>query len=113
MQPLELLLTLISTLGGLELIKFLLNRKIFSRKEEATVVSLERQNERDHIKYLEERLAERDSKIDTIYLELRKEQAEKLEILREKHTIELELREANVKKCVVRGCSGRKPPSEY
>ena len=59
------------------------------------------------------RIAERDAKIDGLYAELRLEQKAKLEEVHKRHEVELELAEANVKKCHKRGCSDRQPPSDY
>ena len=53
-----------------------------------------------------------DAKIDTIYVELRQEQAEKLQLIYDKHELELKLKEAEIKKCDVRGCTNRQPPSD-
>ena len=110
-------LALISALGGLEAIKwivnFYVNRKTNARKEDATADSMEDENERKQVNWLEKRLAERDAKIDAIYVELRQEQAEKLQFIYDKHELELKLKEAEIKKCDVRGCSNRQPPSDY
>ena len=62
---------------------------------------------------LEERLAQRDSKIDALYIELRQVQGEKLELIYEKHALELRLKEASVRRCDVRGCARRKPPTDF
>ena len=42
-----------------------------------------------------------------------KEQAEKLQLIHDKHELELRLKESEIKKCDVRGCSNRQPPSDY
>ncbi|WP_298047029.1 hypothetical protein [uncultured Bacteroides sp.] len=110
-------LALIGALGGLEAIKwianFYVNRKTNARKEDAAADAAENENERKQVAWLEERIAQRDAKIDTIYVELRQEQAEKLQLIYDKHELELKLKEAEIKKCDVRGCSNRQPPSDY
>lgn len=110
-------LTILGALGGLEAIKwmvnFYVNRKTNARKEDATADSMEDENERKQVDWLEKRLAERDAKIDAIYVELRQEQAEKLQFIHDKHELELKLKEAEIKKCDVRGCNNRQPPSDY
>lgn len=110
-------LALIGALGGLEAIKWLanfyVNRKTNARKEDATADSMENENERKQVDWLEKRLAERDTKIDAIYAELRQEQAVHLEDIHKKHELELRLKEAEIKKCDVRGCTNRQPPSDY
>lgn len=110
-------LAILGAIGGLEAIKwivnFYVNRKTNARKEDATADSMEDENERKQVDWLEKRLAERDAKIDAIYVELRQEQAEKLQLIHDKHELELKLKEAEIKKCDVRGCSNRQPPSDY
>lgn len=110
-------LAIIGALGGLEAIKwianFYVNRKTNARKEDAAADSMENENERKQVDWLEKRLAERDMKIDSIYTELRQEQAVHLEDIHKKHELELRLKEAEIKKCDVRGCINRQPPSDY
>ena len=110
-------LTILGALGGLEAIKwvvnFYVNRKTNARKEDAAADAAENENERKQVAWLEERIAQRDTKIDAIYVELRQEQAEKLQLIYDKHELELRLKESEIKKCDVRGCSNRQPPSDY
>ena len=68
---------------------------------------MESENERKQIAWLEERIAQRDAKIDTIYVELRQEQAAHLD------EIQLKLKEAEAKRCDVHRCDRRQPPSDY
>ena len=77
------------------------------------MVAAENENERKQVSWLEERLAERDKKIDALYIELRTEQAARLEEVHRRHEVELQLAEAEVKKCHKRGCNDRIPPSDY
>ena len=65
------------------LVTFWVNRKTNARKEDATADSMENENERKQVDWLE------------------------------KHELELKLKEAEIKKCDVRGCSKRQPPSDY
>ena len=70
-------LTILGALGGLEAIKwmvnFYVNRKTDARKEDASADSMEDENERKQVDWLEDRIAQRDTKIDAIYVELRNE----------------------------------------
>lgn len=70
-------LTILGALGGLEAIKwmvnFYVNRKTDARKEDAAADAAENENERNQVAWLEERIAQRDAKIDAIYVELREE----------------------------------------
>lgn len=108
---------LVTALGGVEGIKQLLKwwmfRKTDARKEDASADAVENENERKQVDWLEKRMAERDAKIDGLYIELRKEQSDKLQVIHEKHELELRLKEAEIKKCDVRGCPNRQPPSDY
>ena len=110
-------LAILGAVGGTSTITwavtFWVNRKTNARKEDASADAMENENERKQIAWLEERIAQRDAKIDTIYVELRQEQAEKLQLIHDKHELELKLKEAEIKKCDVHGCSNRQPPSDY
>lgn len=117
MMQMTTLLAFITAMGGLEAVKwairFITCRKTDARKEQASVVSLEEENRRKKVDWLEERLAQRDEKIDGLYDELHKEQADKLVWINRCHEVELRQKELEIKKCEVRGCAGRIPPSEY
>lgn len=111
------IITLAGALGGIEgLIQFgkwWLNRKLIARQEAATVEATEEQNDRTQTDWLERRVTERDSKIDTLYRELREAQQAHLEEVHAHHETQLKLTEADCKKCLKRGCPDRLPPSEY
>jgi len=111
------ILTIVAGIGGIqgviELVKWWRGREVHDRQDVADVVAVENENERKQISWLEERLAERDRKIDAIYAELRAEQTARLEEVHRRHEVELKLAEAEVKKCHKRGCDDRIPPSDY
>lgn len=94
-------------------ITFWANRKTDARKEVATADSMEDENERKQVAWLEDRVSLRDVKIDSLYNELRKEQAEKLDWIHKYHELELKDKELAYRKCDVRACSNREPPSDY
>ena len=110
------LLALIGALGGLEAIKwvvnFYVNRKTNARKEDAAADAAENENERKQIAWLEERIAQRDAKIDALYIELRHEQQAKLEEIHKRHGIELQLKDAEYNRCEMpdNECHRRIPP---
>ncbi|WP_270436358.1 MULTISPECIES: hypothetical protein [Bacteroides] len=110
-------LAILGAIGGLEAIKwivnFYVNRKTNARKEDATADSMEDENERKQVDWLEKRLAERDAKIDTIYVELRQEQAAHLDEIHKRHETELKLKESDMKRCEVRKCLEREPQTGY
>ena len=98
------ILAFISALGGMEAIKWglnwLVNRKTEARRSEAGVNSLENENQRD-------------TRIDALYNELHKEQTEKQEWINRCHEAEITCKELEAKRCFIRGCPNRQPPSEY
>lgn len=120
----NLIVTLIATLGGFEGIRWAitawLNRKTDARKEDASADGMEIQNllniikaQTEQIDNQEKRMSARDEKVDFLYRENNKLRSEQLDLIREKHELELRLKEAEIKKCDVRGCADRKPPSDY
>ena len=96
------ILAFFTAMGGLEAVKWLVRyitcRKTDARKEEASVNSMEEENRRKKVDWLEERLTQRDEKIDGLY---------------KCHEVELIQKESEVKKCEIRGCVKRMPPSDY
>lgn len=96
-------LAVIGALGGFEAIKwivnFYVNRKTNARKEDASADSMEDENERKQVDWLEDRIAQRDMKIDTIYVELRNEQNDKLSWIHKCHELELQLIDAEHNRC--------------
>ena len=111
------ILALIGGAGGMqgivELVKWWRGRKTRERQDTAAVVAAENDNDRKQVDWLEKRLAERDGKIDHLYEELRTEQNARLDEIHRRHEVELQLAEAEVKKCHKRGCAERIPPSDY
>ena len=111
------ILAFITAMGGLEAVKWIVRyiscRKTDARKEEASVCNLEKENRRKKVDWLEDRLTQRDEKIDGLYIELRKDQEEKINWIPKCHEVELIKKESEVKKCEIRGCTQRMPPSDY
>ena len=117
-------LAILGSIGGLEAIRwgvtFWVNRKTNARKEDASADGMEIQNllniinaQSTQIDNQEKRMAVRDSKVDFLYLENNKLRSEQLELIKDRHELELRLKEAEIKKCDVRGCANRQPPSDY
>ena len=113
----NLIITLLATLGGFEGVRWgisaWINRKTNARKEDAAADAAENENERKQVAWLEERIAQRDAKIDALYVELRQEQAAHLEEVHKRHEIELKLTESDMKRCEVRKCLDREPQTGY
>ena len=117
-------LMILGAFGGLEgirwVITFWVNRKTDARKEDASADGMEIQNllsiikaQTEQIDNQEKRMGARDEKVDFLYRENNKLRSEQLDLIREKHELELRLKEAEIKKCDVRGCNNRQPPSDY
>ena len=117
-------LAIIGAIGGSSTltwaVTFWVNRKTNARKEDASADGAEIQNLLTVINTLKEEIAritseksKRDEKVDYLYAELRKSEEKVLDLIREKHELELRLKEAEIKKCDVRGCPNRQPPSDY
>lgn len=68
--------------------------------------------ERKQVDWLEDRIAQRDTKIDAIYVELRNEQNDKLIWIHKCHELELQLKDAEHNRCdrPDNDCSRRIPP---
>lgn len=99
--------------GVIELLKYWRSRHTTQRQEVAAVVAVENENRSREIDRLEKRVQQRDEKVDAIHMELRAVQKEKLQLMQDNAELRLQLKEAEIKKCVVRGCGTRKPSSEY
>lgn len=110
-------MALAGTVGGVqglaEAVRWWQSRKLRRREDEASVVAMENENRRLQIDWLEKRLSERDAKIDALYSELREEQSLRIGEIHCRHEAELKLTDAEARKCLVRGCDRRQPPSEY
>lgn len=111
------IINLLTVLGGFEALKwvvnFFVNRRTNARKEGASATSLEHENEKVRTDWLEERISQRDARIDALSVIIRRLEEEKLSILKEKHEVELKRQAAEFRKCTVPGCIDRKPPSDY
>lgn len=110
------ILTIVTTLGGIEAFKWGVtawrNRKTDARKEDAAADEMEINNTKNQITWLEDRITQRDLKIDALYVELRQEQSAKLEEIHKRHETELALKDAEHSRCDMSDgdCSRRIPP---
>ena len=116
---LEEVFKILTVLGGFEglkwLITFWVNRKSNARKEDASADAMVDENYRKQVGWLEERVAQRDAKIDTLYVEFREEQAEKLSWIHKCHELELQLKDAEHNRCdrPDSECGRREPPRRH
>lgn len=112
-MEIEVILTVIGALGGFESVKWLLSRRTNRLKDEAEIKTVEIENYLKREERLEQRLHERDVKVDTIYRDLRNTEVKILELTKKINKLELDNEVLNVKRCDVRGCALRQPPGEY
>jgi len=105
--------TVIASLGGREFFVWLANRKALARKETAHAHDAEIAVHLRQLERYEQRLTERDEKVDALYRELREEQKRNLELIEQVDNLELEVKLGSLQKCEVRGCASRQPPSTY
>lgn len=117
-------LAILGTLGGIEAIKWAANailyRKTNARKEDASADAAEITNLLSIIEKLnkqieryDERLKQRDDKVDAIYRDWRSSQNEVQVWTQRFHELELRSKEAEVRRCDVRGCPNRIPPGDF
>lgn len=99
-----IVISLVSTLGGIELIKLLFYRKTYRRKEEAEALGSEVKAFSEYIAKYEERIASRDNKIDELYLQLREAQKEILALMERVDRLELEKDVLALQKCSNKEC---------
>jgi hypothetical protein len=120
----ETIITVIGALGGFELVKFLyqslVNRKTNKRKEVASAEKEEVNVQSDEIENLirlqehHNRLMDaKDAKISESWDRIREYRNKELELTKKMNEKDLDILLLKVQKCEVRGCSQRKPPSDY
>lgn len=109
----EIVLTVASvlgTLGGWEMIKYLLNRKTNTRKAEAEADSSEFTVLRDTVVFLQEQLQKKEERFAEQTNLVRKLTNENLELTRENSMLKTE---RGLKLCERRNCPNREPQSGY
>lgn len=116
-EILTLIGTMLSVLGGWEAIKYLINRKANKRKmtaeaekAEAEADNAEFQVLRQTVEFLQTQLKEKEVRFAEQTDQVRKQNAEILQLTKEKGEIELELQRY---RCVVQKCPRREPQNGY
>lgn len=90
----------VTALGGLELIKFLLNRKSNSRIAEANAFDVERKALLEDYKRVQGEVDELKKKVDELYKKLHSLETERLDLIRENNELRLALKEAEKHVCL-------------
>ena len=92
--------TIVTALGGIELIKFLLNRKTVKRVEEANAFDVERKALMEDYRRVQEEVDELKKKVDELYKRLHQLEGERLELIRRNNELEIQLKEAEKHVCL-------------
>lgn len=117
-------LLLLGALGGvqgcIELIKFWMKRKSMRKQANAEATHADLANLNDYADSWKElyteakgEIKELNAKIDSLYADIKVLRECKAEHVRNEHRLELENEALKIKKCDVRGCADRVPPSDY
>ncbi|CCZ05919.1 uncharacterized protein BN783_00198 [Odoribacter sp. CAG:788] len=104
---------ILASLGGREFFNWLINRKAYARKENASAKDAEIAVHEKQIDRYETRLANRDAKVDALYKELREEQKRNLDLTQKNNRLELDKELLIIQICKTRGCPTREPPGVY
>lgn len=110
MQIVEIIVSVITALGGWEAVKYCLNRKTNRRKEEAEADNVEFSVLREAMDFLQTQLKEKEQRFAEQTEQVRKLNTEVLEVTKQKAQAELELQRY---KCVVKNCGRREPQNGY
>jgi hypothetical protein len=110
MQVVEIIVSVITALGGWEAIKYCLNRKTNKRKEEAEADNVEFNVLREAMDFLQTQLKEKEQRFAEQTDLVRKQNLDILQLNKEKAQLELDLQRY---KCVIKGCAKRDPQNGY
>lgn len=92
--------TIVTALGGLELIKFLLNRKTNKRIAEASAFEVERKAIIEDYKRVQEEVDSLKMKVDELYKKVHQLESERLDLIHENNKLRLALKEAEKHVCL-------------
>lgn len=89
--------TIVTALGGLELIKFLLNRKTTKKVDEANAFRVQRDTLMEDYNRLQEEVNKLNEKVNELYDKVHALEGERLDLIRENNELKLALKEAEKK----------------
>lgn len=110
MQIIEIVVSVITALGGWEMIKYVMNRKSNRRKEEAEADNVEFNVLREAMDFLQTQLKDKEQRFAEQTDLVRKQNLDILQLNKEKAQLELDLQRY---KCVIKGCVKRDPQNGY
>lgn len=92
--------TIVTALGGLELIKFLLNRKTNRRIAEANAFDVQREALMEDYRRVQEEVDKLKEKVDELYAKVHQLENERLDLINENNKLRLALKEAEKHVCL-------------
>lgn len=110
MSVMEIVVSVITAMGGWEAIRYCLNRKTNRRKAEAEADNVEFTVLKEAMDFLQHQVKEKEQRFAEQTELVRKQNIELLELTKAKAQLELELQRY---KCVVRNCPHRDPQNGY
>ncbi len=110
MDTLTVTVSLLTALGGFELVKYLLNRRSNTRIVRAQASAEEFHALREYNEFLQQQLSASEARHADQTALVRRLNDELLTLTRDKSAAEAEL---SLKRCEVRSCPRRQPPSDF
>ena len=107
---LKILVTVLTTMGGWEFVKWQLNRRSNQRIAEAHADDEEFNVLKEHIEFLQKQVYDKETRFAEQTNLVRKQNEEIMTLMREKGNLELQLA---MKRCEVKNCPKRVPQSGY
>lgn len=110
MSVMEIIVSVITAMGGWEAIRYCMNRKTNRRKAEAEADNVEFSVLKEAMDFLQGQIREKEQRFAEQTELVRKQNVELLELTKAKAQLEIELQSY---KCVVRNCMKREPQNGY
>ena len=92
--------TIVTALGGLELIKFLLNRKSNRKITEANAFDVAQSSWVKEYRRMQDEITELNKKVDDLYDKVHQLESERLDLINENNSLRLQLKEAEKHVCL-------------
>ena len=92
--------TIVTALGGLELIKFLLNRKSNRKITEANAFDVAQNSWVKEYRRMQDEITELNKKVDDLYDKVHQLESERLDLINENNSLRLQLKEAEKHVCL-------------
>lgn len=92
--------TIVTALGGLELIKFLLNRKSNRKITEANAFDVAQSSWAKEYRRMQDEITELNEKVDDLYDKVHQLESERLDLINENNSLRLQLKEAEKHVCL-------------